>query len=362
MLAMSSSVAIIGAGPAGSTAAILLARGGWDVTLVEQHRFPRDKVCGECLSADGVAVLKRMALLDELMRLGPTVFTHAAIHASDGASVRLPLPREMLGLSRQQFDAFLLETARQCGVTILQPARCEAIDPGERPSLRIRMLESNSLVTSEADRVLVADGKGALMPMSAPLTGDFGIKAHFQDVDVPNDAIELFGCTGLYGGLAAIENGRWNVAFSVPAERLKYHRGNVAAVFEQIVDENPILRRRMAGARQVGDWLASPLPRFGVKNHWPAAVIPAGNAAAALEPIGGEGMGLAMQSAELAAGSLLNGSAPPLEEYRRLWRLRRPSCRATALLVSHPELSATLIPLLQSSPRLGQIGLRMLGK
>src|SRR5690242_730212 len=53
---------VIGAGPAGSIAAMLLARAQWDVTLVEQHRFPRDKVCGECLSSLGVDVLTRLDL------------------------------------------------------------------------------------------------------------------------------------------------------------------------------------------------------------------------------------------------------------------------------------------------------------
>ena len=67
---MSADVTIIGAGPAGSTAAILLARAGWDVTLVEQSRFPRDKVCGECLSALGFDVLERLGLVDEFVRRG----------------------------------------------------------------------------------------------------------------------------------------------------------------------------------------------------------------------------------------------------------------------------------------------------
>ena len=48
-------IVVIGAGPAGSVAAALLARAGLDVILIEQHRFPRDKVCGECLSALGIA-------------------------------------------------------------------------------------------------------------------------------------------------------------------------------------------------------------------------------------------------------------------------------------------------------------------
>lgn len=355
-------VAIIGAGPAGSAAAILLARGGCDVTLIEQHRFPRDKVCGECLSADGIAALGRLGLASQVMELGTVAFTHAAIHGPNGRSVRLPLPRPMWGLSRGKFDAFLLESARAAGAAILQPARCEAVASGVRPSVRLRMLDSNRLTKLEVDRVIVADGKGALLRRTSP-SGDFGIKAHFKDVDGPRDTIELFGCNGLYGGLAAIEDGKWNAAFSVPAERLRELQGNVAAVFDQIVEENRILKKRLLAARRVSDWIASPLPRFSVQNHWPANVLPAGNAAAALEPIGGEGMGLALCSAERAAAVVLDGNPTPLlRQYRRLWGIRRPSYRAAALLVSRPQLAGSIAPLLRASPSLAQLGLRWLGK
>jgi 2-polyprenyl-6-methoxyphenol hydroxylase-like FAD-dependent oxidoreductase len=359
---MSARVAIIGAGPAGSAAAILLARGGCNVTLVEQHRFPREKVCGECLSAQAIAAIERLGLSNQLADLGRVVFTHVAIHSPDGRSARLPLPRPMWGLSRLRLDSLLLDTARRAGARIMQPARCEAVESSMNPTARIRMLTSNRVIILQADRVIVADGKGSLIRAKVP-TGDLGIKAHFEGIDAPRDTIELFGCHGTYGGLAAIEDRRWNAAFSVPAERLRRHRGNIAGAFGEIVGENRALRRRMAGARQVAGWIASPLPRFAVRDDWPAKVVPAGNAAAALEPIGGEGMGLALCSAERAAASLLNGAGTPLsDQYRRLWRVRRPCCRAAALLVSRPALAGLLTPLLQASPGLGRLGLRLLGK
>src|SRR5213079_1199501 len=99
----------------------------------------------------------------------------------------------------------------------------------------------------------------------------------------------------------------------------------------------------------IGAWLASPLPRFAVSRSWPANVIPLGNAAAAIEPIGGEGLGLAMRSAELAAGSVLDDL--PRErlqrEFRRLWRVRGITCRAAALTLSSPTLGSLLVRILQ---------------
>jgi menaquinone-9 beta-reductase len=116
---MPGEVIIIGAGPAGSVAALLLARSGWSVTIIEQHRFPRDKVCGECISALGIDVLERIGMLDELLRLEPVCLLHASIHSPNGCSAKIQLPAPMWGLSRGVFDTFLLDAARAVGANIL---------------------------------------------------------------------------------------------------------------------------------------------------------------------------------------------------------------------------------------------------
>src|SRR5687768_7865769 len=105
-------VLIIGGGPAGSTAAIVLARRGWDVTLVEQHRFPRDKVCGECLSALGWEVLGRLGLRDRF-RAEVVPLSRSSIYPRRGRPLHLSLPRPMWGISRIRLDGSLLDAARE---------------------------------------------------------------------------------------------------------------------------------------------------------------------------------------------------------------------------------------------------------
>ena len=287
---------IVGAGPAGSLAALLLARAGWAVTLVEQHAFPRDKVCGECLSALGIDVLARAGVTHFPVK--PIVLGRTLIHSMDGSACEIALPRPMWGLSRHVLDHHLFNSARAAGARVLQPARCEDLFP----RAVIRNLINNEVESPEARYIIRADGKAAAdRSMADRSSGDFGIKTHFVDVNGPRDAIELFAVDGSYGGLAPIEGNRWNAAFSVPASRLRDQRGNVAALFDEMTHENRALAIRLRSARQMGSWLAAPLPRFGVSDNWPENIIPIGNAAAAIEPIGGEGMGLALRSAELAA-------------------------------------------------------------
>ena len=357
-------VTIIGAGPAGSTAAALLARRGWDVTLVEQHRFPRDKVCGECLGALGIEVLERHGLADALRKLAPVMLTRTTLVAPDGGEATVELPRSMWGLSRLAMDQALAEQAIAAGARMMQPTRVESLDPATLECV-VRDLVTNTSMTLRSDHVIVADGKRSLGLSRPAATRDLGVKAHFANVDdVARDRITLFGVRGHYVGLAPIEGDRWNVAMSVPATRVAECRGDFDAMFEQLRSENRRLDRQFARAARIGDWLASPLPRFPVTNHWPARLIPLGNAAAALEPIGGEGMGLAMRSAELAAMELdtRNDAIRLRRSFSRLWRIRRGSCRAAAVAMSHAATARIAVRTISASSALGNASLKLLGK
>ncbi len=349
-------------------AAIVLARAGADVTVVEQQRFPRDKVCGECLSALAVETLERLELAEGVRGLGPAVLRGAGIYTAGGGRVRLELPRAMWGISRYALDDLLLKQAVAAGAKVLQPSRCEGLNEF---GVRVRDLQTNEVHMLEQDWVVVADGKIGLSRRPARPTSDFGIKAHFENVDGPGDAIELFGVRGAYGGLAAIEGGKWNAAFSVPGKWLKELKGNVEGLFARICQKNATLGRRVKDARRVGEWLAAPLPRYGVRREWAEGVVPVGNAAAAIEPIGGEGMGLAMASGELGARFILGqkGLCPPTTElaelyhrYERLWRVRRAACRLAGMVVARPWAANLVLPLLNVVPGTRRVSLWLLGK
>jgi 2-polyprenyl-6-methoxyphenol hydroxylase-like FAD-dependent oxidoreductase len=358
------SAVIVGAGPAGSVAALLLARAGWRITLVEQHHFPRDKVCGECLSALGADVLRRLGLFDTVCAAGAVRLDRTLLHAPSGVYAAAILPRPMWGISRVVLDGLLLGAAADAGAALLQPARCEGVEPGLRPSVRLRDLIANTVRTLDADLVLLADGKSALLDRrSPPPTGDLGVKTHFQNVGGPRDAVELFGLDGCYGGLAPIEGGRWNAALSVPSRRVRAHSSDLAALFRELVRGSQGLQRRLAGAKQVGPWLASPLPRFPLRRDWPQNVLPVGNAAAAVEPIGGEGMGLAMRSAEVVVEALVCGqptSAPA--KLQSLWRTRPIACRAAAVVASSRRCANALAPVLRAAPHVLRPAMALMGK
>ena len=374
MNARETSILVVGGGPAGCVAATLLARGGLRVALAEAARFPRDKVCGECLSDLALTTLRDCGLIGPLRTLSPVSLRSCDLLSQNGDAASLALPAEMWGLTRKTMDGALLAAASSAGVEVLQPTRVEKIEPGHPPAVTLRDLDGG-VTTRRPDLVLLADGKSAFPAAHGGkprLTGDLGVKAHFRGVRADPHAIALFGLGGHYAGLAPVSAGGdgrlWNLACNVPAVRVKRFAGDHDALFSRMCDENPRLAAAFASAERAGPWLACPLPRFAPRGDWPAGVIPLGNAAAALEPVGGEGMGLAVASAARAADHVLHGRTSPSGlaslrgEYRRLWRTRRPACRSAAALLSSPRLGPPAVRLAARWSALGSIGLHLVGK
>lgn len=361
-------VAVIGGGPAGGVVSLSLARGGLRVALLEQARFPRDKVCGECLSALGCSVITRLGLQPRLENAGAVTLTHSAIFDRSGRAATLKLPVPMLGITRRAMDSELLAAARDAGVTVLQPARADQYRPGR---VVYRLLNGDHRPAElTAKTIVLADGK-SLLPAGRPAgTGDMGVKAHFRSVDFPAATIGLLALAGHYVGIAPVERGLWNAAMNVPATRLRQVSGNIQSLFETLLTENPALQSAFAHAHRATEWLAAPLPRFPVRREWPAGIVPIGNAAAALEPIGGEGMGLAMRSAELAAAEIIAALTAGrgidtdllLAEYDTLWRVRRAACRTGALIISHRRSAAVGVSLLRRLPAVGKFAMTLAGK
>jgi flavin-dependent dehydrogenase len=236
--------------------------------------------------------------------------------------------------------------------------------------VRARDLRTNEIHSFRSDVVIVADGKAAFGDARPGLTGDFGLKAHFADVDAPGDAIMLLGVRGHYVGVARVGADRWNVAMSVGQSRLRACGGEGDRVMALMKMENSTLALIFRTATRISEWLAAPLPRFHVGRNWPVRVIPIGNAAAALEPIGGEGIGLAMHSAELAADALdvaaRRNAEPDVAElrqaYSNLWKTRSRAARIIARAISSPTLAEFAVQAAGSSDLLARVGISLIGK
>ena len=276
---------VIGGGPAGSTAALALARAGWSVGLVEKAAFPRRKVCGEYISATTWPVLRELGVADELAsQAGPPV-RRVGFFTGD-AMVEAPMPHGGgewgRAIGRDLLDAALLDRARAAGVQVLQPCTVSAVtrtDEGFAASLQ----EAGHGEASEARARIVIDAhgsweRGVAMATSRSSAQDadlLGFKAHFRDARLATGLMPLVLFPGGYGGLVHSDSGRVSFSCCIRRDALARARAQAPrlaageAVLAHAMAACRGLREALSAATRDGPWLAAGPIRPGLQkfNH-----------------------------------------------------------------------------------------------
>jgi menaquinone-9 beta-reductase len=295
---------IIGSGPAGAAAAILLARAGHAVTLIERNAAAADKVCGDFISAEAVAAVASLGV--DLAGLAPSpIAAVRLVHGNRMAHAGLPFPA--IGLTRRSLDEALLRQARASGATVL---RGHAVRRIERTNGTLR-LECGGLGEVVADTVFLATGKHDLRgaARAGRTTGLVGLKMYYT-LDPGEQAalrhgVELVLFAGGYAGLQLVESDRAVLCVLVPGARLHAADGRWDNLIVSLKRECPHLDARLAGARAL---LARPVAIAGLPygyHHQPAVNAPPGlfrlgDQAAVIASLTGDGIAIALASASLA--------------------------------------------------------------
>jgi flavin-dependent dehydrogenase len=380
---------IIGGGPAGGTAALLLARAGWRVALIERKAFPRRKVCGEYLSGTNLPLLRCLGLGDAFEEAaGPEARRVAVFSGAVSVSADLPRPRHGWGraLGREHLDTMVLQRATQAGAEIWQPWSAVALARrGEQVICRIKSQETQAEAELIAPLAIAAHGSwepGSLPTHlgRAPVRADdlLGFKAHLRRTSLPRDLMPLLAFPGGYGGMVHSDGERVSLSCCIRRDRLaRLQRGGSAgeAVLGHILESCRAAREVLADARIDGPWLAAGPIRPGVRLHLQQGIFPIGNLAGEAHPVVAEGISMAMQSAWLLVSRLQawraqGGDRTHLRQvgaaYGSAWRhMFAPRVYAAALIAHwamRPRLVASAAPLLRGFPALLNWGARLSGK
>ena len=315
---------IVGGGVAGSTAARILARGGWSVAVVEKSSFPRRKVCGEYLSSTNLDLFERLGILDDFLeRAGPEINRVGLFDGSTVVTSPMPRPRRAQflwgrALRREILDPLLLERAVQAGAQVMQP--CSVVGTERARNAFVSKIVSkpdNDIGEIESRVVIAAHGSwepGGLptqTPHQHPKDSDlFGFKAHFENASLPSNLMPLLAFPGGYGGMVNCGDRLVSLSFCIRRdvlETLRRRRPRAKAgevSFEHILDSCLGVRETLSRASVKDGWVSAGPIRPGIRPRQRDGIYCVGNAAGEAHPLIAEGISIAIQSAWLLAQRL----------------------------------------------------------
>lgn len=363
-------VIIAGAGPAGSSAAIHLARGGLRVLLVEQKKFPRPKLCGEFISPECEQHFQRLGVSEEMKCSAPSLISETVFYSSRGHHVTVPSSwfggSAALGLSRAVMDDVLLRKAQTGGVNVFEGATINEPILHHNKVLGVRLRLDGHEREYHAPLTLDATGRARILTRklntevrrSKPKLIAF--KVHLRNTRVAPNACEIYFYPGGYGGLSTIEGGLSNLCFIISAELVKRHHSDPETVMREAVMKNRRAAYTLEHAQAQSEWLSASWEHFGRQHPSPAkGLLAIGDSAAFIDPFTGSGMLMAFESGQLAAEVIIrhrdNLAAVESEyagEYIRKFDSRLRICGLLRRAAFKPRLAGLSIAVIGASTQL----------
>ncbi len=343
-------VAIVGAGPAGSAAAIRCAILGCRVLLIDKERFPRDKACGDGIPAKVLKLLSTLHISqEEVAALGFPIYG-MTLHGPSAQEISLGSPQTSATASsfcipRKIFDHFLFEKAHAGADRIYSGRKVKNAEWNGKRWLLTFADESGE--KPEADLLIAADGATSLLARKilGSSAGDahrfWGIRQYFRGGPFPPMVRIIYDRRLLpgYFWIFPVAKNKANVGMMVPRSALE--KLSIRELFVQVRESNPQLRKYLEGAVSEGVAKGAPLPLGSLPGaRVREGFMAVGDAASLVNPATGGGIFTAMLSgikaAEIAARALSREphSVEILLEYERWWRRElQPGFRAAQLLL-----------------------------
>jgi geranylgeranyl reductase family protein len=346
-------VIVVGAGPAGCVAAIVLARAGARVRLLDRSRFPRRKLCGDSVNPGARAILRRLGLARAIESAGIPV--RGMIVSGGGTSIRGEYPpgHRGIAIARAVMDQILVDTAAKAGVeidegTLVASAVVERHAGVDRVrGVRVKTTRRTGPGTLRAPVCIAADGRHSRLAFELGLSAHpphprrWAVGAYYVDVDGTGDCGEMHVREEYYVGVARVPGDLVNACL-VTGDRTRLKDPERA--LREALEADPLLRDRFARARRVAPVVTLGPLAVDARAAGMPGLLMAGDAAGFVDPMTGDGLRFAFRGGELAARAALlalERGEPrahlALARWHREFRAKRAFNRALRRLVDSPR-------------------------
>lgn len=304
-------VVVVGAGPAGSATAALLAEAGHDVLLLDRTRFPRTKPCSEYTGPGTEAMLARLDVLDQVGDGLGRRLRGMELHAPNGDRYLVEYraggrARSGFSLPRARLDVALLDVARGRGASVWERFRATSLlveGPvvgglvGHDADGRVTTVRARLVVGADGRHSLVSRALGLGEPSRWPPR--LGLVTHYRGVRWDEDYGQMRVGRHGYVGVAPLGDDLLTVGLVGPMPSGRFGRPDVA--FERALAEYPDLQARLARGRRVRPVQGVGPLAHAVRSCGGDGYLLVGDAAGFCDPFTGEGIHRALRGAELAA-------------------------------------------------------------
>jgi geranylgeranyl reductase family protein len=309
-------IIIVGAGPAGSAAAIYGARQGLKVLLLEKVFFPRDKICGDAISGKSMTILKDLNLLDEVQKLPSAYIDSITFSSPDRKEVNLSMIKDQsngiptgLVIRREIFDDFLFNQAKKAGAVVIERFTVNdlLVEDGKVCGIRGKH-KSGETEEFHAKIILGADGFKSLVARKTGLYRHdpehwvVALRQYFKGVTGLNQQIELHYVDEIQPGYFWIfpaDNDTANVGIGMHHNSLKMRNVDLKKALADTLKQSPF-KERFANAEPLEEPKGWNLPVGSLhRKCFGNGFLLLGDAAGLIDPFTGEGIGNALYSAKI---------------------------------------------------------------
>jgi flavin-dependent dehydrogenase len=366
-------VLVIGGGVAGSSTARLLAEAGYHVIVFDKARFPRDKACGEGVMPTGVRLLDQLGVLNQIPPNQRSMLRGVGFVVNGAESIRGDFPdigdgfNRGIGVRRIILDDVVLRHAR--AHPHVEVHESEEVVDVKWPSTTLPEVwtaagryRGRIIVGADGVRSTVRRTLGLERPLGRRQR--FGVRAHFAfpDTMTMDQYVTVFQDAGAECYMTPVGPSQLEVALLLERGRMKAFGGRLGAEYDSYLNSLPHLRTKLAGAQRMSDVLACGPFDVATTSRVADRAILVGDAGGYLDPITGEGISLALQSAYWSAEIVNEAlqrddlSAKALRPYHDrvedFIRHHKILTRALLFLGLHRQLFGFIIKRLRRSPEL----------